>query len=348
MTALGLDSLKELLGTVPAATGAGPGGPGEAAAAGPAPAPGARRAGARERGEAHRERGNAAFRARDFEGALDWYTRAINANQADCKAVCNRCAAHTALGRYREAVADAEFGLELEPAWAKLHGRKAAAHFYLKEFDESFVCYTEALKLAPGSEEYRDGLRRAEEEGGSRAGFERKKYLRTHRAEEQLRRELEAKAEQERRERAALDREAAAQRELARKAAEHRAELQRYQRLRREGAAKWRASTLLEGEPEEDRGRSIRIDCFGHLRGKCLTSPDCMAWARDATKARNWNDMSALTCEMCGCSYKDHEDCGRYPTQNEEPRAPHLQGPGLDMAELKGKIHTAQPGAFAK
>ena len=106
MTALGLDSLKELLGTVPAATGAGPGGPGAA------PAAGTRRAGARERGEAHRERGNAAFRARDFEGALDWYTRAINANQADPKAVCNRCAAHTALGRYREAVADAEFGLE--------------------------------------------------------------------------------------------------------------------------------------------------------------------------------------------------------------------------------------------
>ena len=103
---------------------------------------------------------------------------------------------------FKQAISDAEFGIRLNPKyaapsrsrsrrvpphrttltrpiafpfhprvrpcacrrWAKLYSRKAVAHFYLKEFDESVTAYEHAVRLDPGQSDYAAGLARARAE----------------------------------------------------------------------------------------------------------------------------------------------------------------------------------------
>jgi Flp pilus assembly protein TadD len=51
-----------------------------------------------------------------------------------------------------QALADAEEAIRLAPAWPKGYSRKAAAHFFLKNYDEAHSAYSKALELAPNDE----------------------------------------------------------------------------------------------------------------------------------------------------------------------------------------------------
>ena len=97
----------------------------------------------------------------------------------------------------------------------------------------------------------------------------------------------------------------------------------------------------MEGEkPEEDRGRSIRVDIFGNLRGRCEAS-GCSAWERDVDAVANaWGNMEAIHCSGCGYPNSEHENCGQYPMA--EPQAPRW-GPGAGgaMEDIPG-IHRAK------
>jgi hypothetical protein len=64
----------------------------------------------------------------------------------------NRSACFSQLGRHLEALADAEEAIKLAPAWPKGYSRKAAAHFFLSNFDEAHAAYSKALALAPNDE----------------------------------------------------------------------------------------------------------------------------------------------------------------------------------------------------
>ena len=297
--------------------------------------------GRRERSEAHRARGNELFKRRDFEGAVDFYTRALNADRGSARAACNRGAALSALGRHREALSDAALAADLEESWAKPRGRAAVAHFYLKEYNAAYHFYAEALRLDPQNVEYGEGLREAEARGGSAEGYQREVYLRTHREEAKAQAEAEALAADRR---AALAQVAREERERLRREearAVYRRDLSEFRRKRREGAERWQKSTGLEGAPEEMRGRSIRVDVFGTLRGSCEKS-GCSAWARDTDMLRSWNDMKALECENCGRPHTEHEDLGPYPTMHEEPKDP--DGPQKKQT-IKG-LHDARKGGM--
>lgn len=56
------------------------------------------------------------------------------------------------LGRHVEALADAEEAIRLNPGWPKGYSRKAAAHFFLTQFDEAHAAYSKALELAPNDQ----------------------------------------------------------------------------------------------------------------------------------------------------------------------------------------------------
>lgn len=74
-----------------------------------------RRKGGRERSEEYRAKGNELYKLGAFEGAVDYYTRAINADPRNEKAYGNRCAANTALKRFAEALNDADYGISINP-----------------------------------------------------------------------------------------------------------------------------------------------------------------------------------------------------------------------------------------
>ncbi len=81
---------------------------------GGAAAPPTRKPG-RERSEELRQKGNELYRIGAYEDAVDYYTRAVNADPGNEKAFGNRCAAHTMMKAFREAVNDADYGIRLNP-----------------------------------------------------------------------------------------------------------------------------------------------------------------------------------------------------------------------------------------
>ena len=223
--------------------------------------------------------------------------------------------------------------------WAKLHSRKAVAHFYLKEYDDSVQAYAKALEHDTENVDYRKGLEQAKKRGGSVENLRRKKKE----EEERERREREAKAIERRRmqggqpshlhkveaERKAKERDRDRDRELTER---YESECLQYKQARRECLDKWRRSTgLVEEKPEEDRGRSVRVDIFGTLRGRCLKQDcDCKAWHRDVDAVHNaWGNMEAIQCSRCGYSNAEHEDCGQYPMS--APAKPR----GMRVEEVK-------------
>ena len=59
--------------------------------------------------------GNDLFKLGAYEDAIDFYTRAINADPQNEKAFGNRCAANTMMKHFKQAVIDAEYGIRLNP-----------------------------------------------------------------------------------------------------------------------------------------------------------------------------------------------------------------------------------------
>ena len=282
---------------------------------------------------------------------------------------------------FKQAISDAEFGIRLNPKyaapsrsrsrrvpphrttltrpiafpfhprvrpcacrrWAKLYSRKAVAHFYLKEFDESVTAYEHAVRLDPGQSDYAAGLARARAECQSIDHVKRKEAERRRLARFAAPPGGSQRGPGGGTTQAERARQAEAQQREARACVQARYErdLASYRQTRREAVAAWRLSTGLEGEkPEEDRGRSIRVDIFGNLRGRCEAS-GCSAWERDVDAVANaWGNMEAIHCSGCGYPNSEHENCGQYPMA--EPQAPRW-GPGAGgaMEDIPG-IHRAK------
>ena len=77
---------------------------------------------------AHKDRGNALFRAGDYAGAESAYSAAIAADPTNAAAFyANRAAAHLKLGAHDAALRDAEDALALDPEHARARHRRAAA-----------------------------------------------------------------------------------------------------------------------------------------------------------------------------------------------------------------------------
>ena len=231
------------------------------------------------------------------------------------------------------------------------------AHFYLKEYDESVQAYQAALGLDPGNEEYRKGLEQAKRLGGSAQNLERRRkdqQEREKREKENAAAAAAGRRKQQNYDYSSGENEAPMRygsptveevlRQRGRKEQmrmeQYERDLIEYKKIRRECLAKWRASTgLVNEKPEEDRGRSVRVDIFGFLRGKCVKS-GCNAWYRDIDAVHNaWGNEEAITCAVCGYSNGEHEDCGQYPLR--EPLKPRSMGTSFqDELKIPG-IHRA-------
>merc|ERR1719201_1832502 len=116
-------------------------------------------------------KGVRAFRAGQYADAVQCFTEALEGNAKDsCKIRCNRAAAYLALGKNKKALKDANRCIEEKPAWAKAHGRKAAALFGMRKFDISAAVYMEGLAFDKNSGALKAGLKLARESRDSVLG----------------------------------------------------------------------------------------------------------------------------------------------------------------------------------
>lgn len=110
--------------------------------------------------EVAKEKGNAAFKKKDFKGALRNYSEAIRWDEENATYYSNRAAAYLALFNFHQAEADCCKAIELDKKNVKAFLRRATAREFLglnKEAEEDF---RQALVLEPTNKTASDGVRR--------------------------------------------------------------------------------------------------------------------------------------------------------------------------------------------
>lgn len=94
-----------------------------------------------------KELGNAAFKQKDFDKAVEHYSRAIIENPDDHTIYGNRSASYHNLKNYDAALQDGNKCVELKPDWDKGHQRKAMALHGLKMYPDAMAAYEDGYKI---------------------------------------------------------------------------------------------------------------------------------------------------------------------------------------------------------
>ncbi|THG01681.1 hypothetical protein TEA_004409 [Camellia sinensis var. sinensis] len=93
--------------------------------------------------------GNAAFKGRQWNKAVSYYSEAIKLNEMNATYYCNRAAAYLELGCFREAVEDCSKAISLDKKNVKAYLRRGTARESLLFYKEALQDFKHALVLEP-------------------------------------------------------------------------------------------------------------------------------------------------------------------------------------------------------
>lgn len=110
-----------------------------------------------------KKQGNEAFAKKDYPTAIDFFTRAIEADPSNHVLYSNRSASYASTREYDKAYDDGVKVTEMEPDWGKGWSRKGAAAFGLGYLEDAKDAYEEALKVEPTNAQAKSGLASVEE-----------------------------------------------------------------------------------------------------------------------------------------------------------------------------------------
>lgn len=116
-----------------------------------------------------KEQGNACFKSKDYTGAVDWYTKAIEADPTSFVLYNNRAGAYHALKKFEDAVADGKRSLALH-ANAKAHSRLGAAYWEMGRLELALSSYEMALVESPGDAVATQNIAILKQRVGARSG----------------------------------------------------------------------------------------------------------------------------------------------------------------------------------
>ncbi|CAD6206329.1 unnamed protein product [Miscanthus lutarioriparius] len=102
-----------------------------------------------EAAEAAKERGNAAFKEKQWQKAVNFYTEAIKLNGKVATYYSNRAAAFLELTSYRQAEADCTSAIDLDPKSVKAYLRRGTAREMLGYYKDAVDDFNHALVLEP-------------------------------------------------------------------------------------------------------------------------------------------------------------------------------------------------------
>ncbi|EGW33441.1 uncharacterized protein SPAPADRAFT_55318 [Spathaspora passalidarum NRRL Y-27907] len=117
--------------------------------------------------------GNKAMAARDFQTAIDKYTKAIELDPKNEIFLSNRAAAYSSNLQHAKAVADAEKAIEINPKFSKAYSRLGLARYALGDAKGSMEAYEKGLaiegddKSAAMTKGYETAKKRYQEEQSS-------------------------------------------------------------------------------------------------------------------------------------------------------------------------------------
>ncbi|XP_064621757.1 stress-induced-phosphoprotein 1-like isoform X2 [Lineus longissimus] len=109
-----------------------------------------------------KDKGNAFLKAENYSDAIECYSQGIKLDESNHILYSNRSAAYCNVGKYVDALKDAEKVVSLKPDWPKGYSRQGTALQYLKRYEEAKLVYDEGLKLDPGNKQMMDGVKESE------------------------------------------------------------------------------------------------------------------------------------------------------------------------------------------
>lgn len=120
--------------------------------------------------EEFKAKGNAELKNGNITQAIEFYSKAINADGSNAIYYSNRSAAYLKQGNASNALSDAESCIALKSDFAKGYSRKGAALHGLKRYNDSIQAYEDGLNKFPTDSGLKSGLAQVKEEkeGGPR------------------------------------------------------------------------------------------------------------------------------------------------------------------------------------
>jgi len=112
--------------------------------------------------QTHKATGNTAFATGKYQEAIAAFTKAIECDGTDHVFFSNRSASYASLEQYKEAIADAEKCIELNPSWGKGYTRLGLAKFKSGDLLGAKEAYRAGMKVDKGSQPLADGLAKVE------------------------------------------------------------------------------------------------------------------------------------------------------------------------------------------
>jgi len=112
--------------------------------------------------QAFKEKGNKAFQEKNYQEAIEHFTKAIEADPNDHVFYSNRSACYASLQNYESALQDAHKCVELKPDWVRGYTRKGLAEYYLGKYSEAAGTYKKGLELDPENAQLKEGLEKAQ------------------------------------------------------------------------------------------------------------------------------------------------------------------------------------------
>ncbi|KAF8897167.1 activator of Hsp70 and Hsp90 chaperone [Infundibulicybe gibba] len=112
--------------------------------------------------DAFKDQGNKAFAAKEYDKAIDLFSKAIEIDPLNHVLYSNRSAAKVGKKQWASALEDAEMCIRANPGWAKGYARKGAALHGARKYDEAITAYEAGIKiedspaLQKGLQEVRD------------------------------------------------------------------------------------------------------------------------------------------------------------------------------------------------
>ena len=104
----------------------------------------------------HKERGNAYYQRKEYDAAVEWYTRSLDVDGDQHATYTNRAAAHFALNNYEDALSDALKSTELNDSWTKGYYRQGTSLVAMERYDEAIEAYKTGIAKDPTNSQVRN------------------------------------------------------------------------------------------------------------------------------------------------------------------------------------------------
>lgn len=111
----------------------------------------------------YKDLGSERFKLKDYEGAKEYYSKAIEANNNEPVAYSNRAACNINLKRYYDVIKDCNRAIQLDPNISKAYYRRATALRQLSRINQALADFKHTLQLDPGNKLVKEEIRKLED-----------------------------------------------------------------------------------------------------------------------------------------------------------------------------------------